>query len=100
MAEQIFTAYGFDFVADTMDWQDSADAEKASEKLGEIVASFSADEAAELHGLLAKAAEGEIEWTHPTLKALERRCSAVLADVTHDYLGNVDTGHNCTILAG
>ncbi len=100
MSEQIFTAHGFDFVADTMDWFDSGDADRASEMLGEIVASFSADEAADLHGLLTAATEGEVDWDHPKLDALQSRCNTVLSEVTKDYASQNFNGHNCTIVAG
>ncbi|MED5548986.1 MAG: hypothetical protein VX529_06460 [Pseudomonadota bacterium] len=99
MGQQIFTAHGFDFVADTMDWIDRADADEASERLGEIIRSFSAEEAAELHGLLTAAAEGEVDWDHPKLEALEDRCRDVASEVMKDYLSSPATGHNCTIAA-
>ncbi len=99
MAQQIFTAHGYDFVADTMDWHDSTDADEASERLGEIIQGFTAAEAADYHAKLAAAAEGEIEWDEPTLAALQDRCNAILADVTKDYVSQNLDGHNCTIAA-
>ena len=99
MTEQIFTAHGFDFIADTMDWHDSHDAETASDKLGEIIDTFNTDEAAELHSLLTRAAQGIVEWDHPKLDALQKRCDAILTDVTKDYQSQSFDGHNCTIVA-
>lgn len=99
MAQQIFTAHGYDFVADAMDWRDAADADEASERLGAIIQGFTAAEAADYHAKLAAAAEGEIEWDEPTLAALQKRCDAIRADVTKDYANQNFDGHNCTIAA-
>ena len=99
MSQQIFTAHGHDFIADTMDWIDSGDSDEASERLGEIIRSFSADEAAELHGLLTAASEGDVDWDHPKLEALQARCNEILSDVTKDYASQSFDGHNCTIAA-
>lgn len=100
MTHSTHSVHGFDFIADTMDWRDKDDAARAESGLIEIIHSFTASEAAELHCLLSSAANGDVDWSHPKLSALQRRCLGVCNYILREYVSQPAVGHNCDILAG
>ncbi len=97
-----FEIHGCRFDTDTADWgNNQSDAEACADLIEEKAkASFTADEAAELHRLQLMAIEGEIDWDgHELLQRAEKIGSDAFLEITKDWESQPSLGHNSSFFA-
>lgn len=94
------TIQGCDFLIDTMDWHNPDDAALVAEDIATQMRLWTQEEAKKYHMLLIQADEGEVEYDHPELKAVDEMCCECASKIldTYDNTSNL-AGHNYSIHA-
>ena len=93
--------HDLEFKIDTMDWHNTNDASLVAEDIETQMRVWTQEQAKKYHQLLKQADEGEIEYSHPELKAVDEMCCESASKILDTYLDTSHiTGHNYSVHAG
>lgn len=99
MAYTEITIHGYLFTIDTMDWNDSADAERCAGAIAAEINKWAESEAALYHGLMVQCQNDEIDYDHGPLTKARQMCSDCASEILDGYGKSEITGHNYSIAA-
>mgnify|MGYP001440618609 FL=1 len=92
--------HDLEFKIDTMDWHNTDDAALVADDIETQMRLWTQEQAKKYHMLLIQADEGEIEYDHPELKAVDEMCCECAWKILDTYDNTSDlAGHNYNIHA-
>ena len=93
--------HDLEFKIDTMDWHNTDDAALVADDIETQMRLWTQEQAKKYHMLLIRADEGEIEYDHPELKAVDEMCCECASKILDTYLDTSHMGgHNYSVHAG